>query len=54
MVIKAPVKNWHRQEFAKGNKVGIPPEALAILEAEAAEQKKSQGKKEQPKVTEAE
>ena len=39
MVQKEIVRNWHREEFAAGRKEGIPPEALRILEADAAARK---------------
>lgn len=36
MVQKPVVRNWHREQYAagKGSREGIPPEALAILDAE--------------------
>ena len=39
MVQKPVVRTWHREEFAAGRKESIPPAALAILEAEAADKK---------------
>lgn len=57
MVQKPVVRTWHREEFAAGRKESIPPQALAILEAEAAEKQasKASAKKAEPvKETKAE
>lgn len=57
MVQKPVVRTWHREEFSAGRKESIPPQALAILEAEAAEKQasKAPAKKAEPvKETKAE
>lgn len=45
MVQKPTVRNWHREEFAKGKKDSIPAAALAQLEAEEAAKKSIAEKK---------